>query len=114
MPVVVEKPSRSFVFENKDDKNQLTAFVNSFHHQGVRFHQKDPDRFYRNKKMQVLAISPTGMQNECTTIVEAMQGIESDNFWISCQWHPEYDHDVNPVSAKLVDMYEQILIRSEK
>lgn len=114
LPVEVQTPSRSFVFENKDDKNHLSAFVNSFHHQGVRFHQKDNERFYKGKKIQLLAIAPTGMQNECTTIIEAMRGDATEDFWISCQWHPEYDHDVNPVSAKIIELYEQILAKSEK
>lgn len=111
MPIV-PKP-KSFIWESKDTLH-LNGYVNSFHHQGVRVHAKDPEEFYRQKQITVLGTASTGMQNECTTIIEAMMGSGSDDYWISCQWHPEYDHSVNLISAKIVDMFEKIMNKYAK
>lgn len=113
MNIEVKIPSRSFVYEDKE-KDRITTFINSFHHQGVRLHPKNPEKFYAQHNIIPLAVSPTGMQNECTHIIEAMRGDSSEDFWMSCQWHPEYDHMVSPVSAKIIDMYEEILVKYEK
>lgn len=105
----VDMTGQKFYSEIKEDK-VLVAWVNSFHHQGVAFRHKERQR-YEKAGITVLATASTGLQNE-GQIIEAMRGtkgFDKYNKWISCQWHPENDHDVNPVSAKIVSMYEELL-----
>ena len=84
--------------------NSKVAWVNSFHHQGIRY---ENCRNYEQNKIKVLATAPIfwDQQNKRKSIIELMSG---EN-WLSVQWHPEFDHDVNSTSKTVLDKFEKIL-----
>lgn len=91
----------------KEDLGTL-GFVNSFHHQGVRFLAKC-EKMYAERNILVLATAPTGAGTNAAVrdIIELMVGVGEP--WVSVQWHPEYDYDVNTPSMKVVTLFRHLL-----
>ena len=80
-----------------------TFWINSFHHQGIGY---NPIGFpYKENNINILAVADTDNSKNNIKIIELMSG-ES---WISCQWHPEWDYEVNSVSKQVVDTFKKML-----
>jgi gamma-glutamyl-gamma-aminobutyrate hydrolase PuuD len=91
-----------------DDAIRDTGWVNSFHHQALRY-RKNQDY----KKIEIIATSLTGSsQKDEVVIIEGMMGKGDENHWISVQWHPEYDYSENSYSGWVVDYFKYLLKRT--
>jgi len=84
------------------------GFVNSFHHQAIRFLAKQ-EKMYSERNILVLATAPTGAGTNSTVrdIIELMVGVGEP--WVSVQWHPEYDYDINTPSKKVVTLFRDLI-----
>jgi membrane dipeptidase len=80
-------------------QNEREMLVNSYHHQGL-IHQKSPP-----PDVEVMGIAETG-QKDVPQIVELMRG----EHWISCQWHPEVDWEINTPSCTIIEEFKKILL----
>lgn len=83
------------------------AWVNSWHHQGIRFWKKRMEDYAKNK-LKVVATAPTGMQDH-SHVIEMMVGTGDQNFWLSTQWHPEADYACNTASLKAIEIFDGIM-----
>lgn len=100
-PLCVEhKPGEAF--DRALDDKKLT-FVNSFHHQAIVYNDK-------SKKMTDVKVLATARSTKDLAIVEAMCG----KGWLSCQWHPEYDWDVNDTSEAILQMFAKEIDSSKE
>lgn len=93
------EPLRKILAE--DLKNKF--WVNSFHHQG--FYYNTDGTSYKDCGIEVLGIASAEQGNRNHKVIELMRG---DN-WISVQWHPEWDYEVNTPSRLVVDYFKKIL-----
>lgn len=91
-----------------DNVTDEVAWVNSFHHQGVRFitPRNNSDDYYSSKDIVVFATSPTGMEKS-PNIIEGMMGIKDR--WLSVQWHPEYDYEDNTPSRLILKKFQEMM-----
>ncbi len=69
-------------------------YVNSFHHQGLKFTKKGP--------ADLVAVATTG------SVIELMQGADAPV--IGCQWHPEYDWRVNKGSKMVLERFLKFVV----
>ena len=83
-------------FGSRRDNRYL--WVNSFHHQAIQYEKKP-------QHVKILGISP-GVEKD-QKIAELMAGVEYR--WLSCQWHPEYDWDVNPASKMVLTKFKEMM-----
>lgn len=88
----------------EDDKKRI--WVNSFHHQGVLYHPGKDGTHYSEKKITVLGTSLADWDKK-QKLIELMKG----DSWISVQWHPEYDYEVNTPSRTVLTMFKNLFKR---
>lgn len=99
-----------FVEVNKGftDEYFEREFVNSFHHQAVRFSTQFD---YKKARVNVIGLSylqyAAGQQQPEKKIIELMSG--SNNSWVSCQWHPEADYQDNHASQVVFQKFAGLL-----
>lgn len=93
---------RNVIYKVLGDENPKFAWVNSFHHQGIYF---NPGNAYKNKGIEILATANADTPKEKYKIIELMRGEK----WISCQWHPEWDYEVNTVSKAVLDQFAEMM-----
>jgi putative glutamine amidotransferase len=77
-------------------------WVNSFHHQGI-FHNDAMN--YQQMGVEVIGIASAQMDKKSHSIIELMRG----DTWLSCQWHPEYDYDINTPSKAVLDNFKKMM-----
>jgi putative glutamine amidotransferase len=82
-------------------KGQERIWVNSFHHQGLKFDDK-------NKKLKELDTVGCAAVDEKDTIIEMMVNIKDG--WMSCQWHPEWDWTVQESSRALLSYFRDTFL----
>ncbi len=101
---IPEPPEREILRDVMGEEQGKFYWVNSFHHQGILFNKSFP---YKENGVQVLglAAAETNKDKDNVKIVELMRGKK----WISCQWHPEWDYDVNTPSKAVVDAFNNML-----
>lgn len=89
------------------------GWVNSYHHQGVRWSQNSQKTF-ASMGARCGAYSETGAShnNGIRQVVELMYGINSP--WISTQWHPEIDHDMNIWSMTCTMLFKHMIATATK
>lgn len=95
----VDPETMDLFFHNARNKN--TLWVNSFHHQGLRYIEKEHSN---HSEFEVLGISPATSK---TNIIELMRGKKKE--WISCQWHPEYDWEENSASNMVLSQFKKLI-----
>lgn len=94
-----EAEEREILREAMGEKSPDLIFVNSFHHQGVDFEQ------HRNYANNGLMVHGTAYVQANKQIIEIMRGIS--NKWLSVQWHPEYDYDMNSSSRHILEYFRR-------
>lgn len=109
-PPVNERKLFQRVLKEKTGANSDFGFVNSFHHQGLTYHQEIDAVLREENKIGVFAIANTGGEDP-EVVIEGMCGIGNENFWASVQWHPEYDYESNSISAAIVDGFGRLVER---
>lgn len=85
----------------ENSKNKF--WVNSFHHQGFYYNPKG--NCYKENDIEVIAIASAEKGNKNNKIIEMMRG-ES---WISVQWHPEWDYEVNTPSKVVTNYFKRMV-----
>ncbi len=78
-------------------------YVNSYHHQALLY-EATKDKRKWDEGVLVLGTAEVGLK-DCNEIVELMRG----KTWISCQWHPEVDYDVNTPSLRVLEQFNSML-----
>lgn len=97
----VEERAMAIQILGEDGKK---IWVNSFHHQGVLYHPGKDGKHYSEKGISVLGTSAADWDKK-QKLVELMMGDK----WISVQWHPEYDYEVNTPSRTVLTMFKNLL-----
>lgn len=89
----------------EDQTNKL--WVNSFHHQGIYY---NPTRFtYKDNGIEVLGIaSALSLKDKVTDKHKLIEMMRGEN-WISVQWHPEWDYEVNTASKMVIDYFKNLM-----
>jgi gamma-glutamyl-gamma-aminobutyrate hydrolase PuuD len=85
----------------EDHKKRI--WVNSFHHQGVIYNPGKDGKAYTEKGITVIGTSAADWDKP-QKIIELMRG---DN-WVSVQWHPEYDYEINTPSQTVLNMFKNL------
>lgn len=81
------------------------GWVNSYHHQGIRWHPNACRKAWDEKGVKVLAFADTGgNNNNLKHVVELMEGPK----WLSVQWHPEIDFAENAWSKAVVRRFRRM------
>ncbi len=80
----------------ENESKETYVYVNSFHHQAL-LHTPDKNKRQYDPSLIVLGTAEVGLK-DCEEIVELMAGPT----WISCQWHPEVDYEVNAPSKRVL------------
>ncbi len=108
---IPQPKERSLPRDLKIDKeeNDCTAWVNSWHHQGVQYLGKKHEKEYETRNIKVLATAESGMENTMP-IIELMMGTNDENHWITAQWHPESDWEESTASRQVIEMYKEIIL----
>lgn len=96
---IKERETVHKIMAHKEDKY---VWVNSFHHQAVAYNKS---RKYHEAGVEVLGVAPVTYGKNKRFIIELMRG----KTWISCQWHPEFDYDVNTPSRTVLDVWKSML-----
>ena len=94
------KTSIDILGENEKKK----IWVNSFHHQGILYHPGKDGKNYIEKGINVLGVAAADWDKP-QKIIELMCGEK----WISVQWHPEYDYEVNTPSQTVLNLFKTML-----
>lgn len=85
-------------------------FVNSFHHQAILYSARQN---WEEIGIEILATAPYDFnEKKEILIVEAMRGIYKN--WISVQWHPEFDYEVNIPSQIVLEEFERMMNEHKK
>lgn len=92
-------------------ENSPVAWVNSWHHQGTQYIKRNKEE-YAKKNIKILATAASGMK-DIQPVIELMMGTGAEDHWISAQWHPENDWQDNTASAKVIEMYGEILSKKQ-
>jgi putative glutamine amidotransferase len=101
---IQDATERKIIRDSIGDKVD-TIWVNSFHHQGVKyFVSKENTDYYSSKGIQVAGVSTAEIPKQ-VKIIELMFG---ENF-VSCQWHPEYDYENNTASRQVINCFRKML-----
>lgn len=87
--------------------NQPFAWVNSWHHQGIKYLKKNKEQ-YSKLSLKVLATAPSGMDDH-SHVIEMMMGTGETAFWLTTQWHPEVDWEENTASRQVIEMFGNLL-----
>lgn len=96
-----EIPQRKKIGRIVIEENAL--WINSYHHQAILF-----DSIAEYNGIYILGTSPLMYgKKEQTNIIELMRGATKP--WISTQWHPELDADINPLSRAVFDNFTALL-----
>jgi putative glutamine amidotransferase len=98
-----ECPERAVLKKIMEEVHGNKIWVNSFHHQGIFYEPKTTN--YKDLGIEVLGVSSAEMDNKRHQVIELMRG----ETWISCQWHPEYDYEVNTPSRTLLDVFKKMI-----
>ena len=85
-PILVTPGSRLSHVVKAAGEETPGLFVNSSHHQAIG----RPGR-----ALQVVATSPDD------GVIEALEGVDTNQFLVAVQWHPERSYDVSPASRAL-------------
>lgn len=104
---------------NKTEERQVLAdilgeyeekivWVNSFHHQGILYLGGKQEQHYSDKGIVVVGVAAAEFEKK-KQIIELMIGKNKN--WISTQWHPEYDYEVNTPSKNILNIFYQMLNR---
>lgn len=88
----------------KSELKSNEIWVNSFHHQGI-LHV--PNENYGVRILGTAKIDISYGKSSWESIVEVMD-CEKDK-WMSVQWHPEHDYEVNPYSACILNKFKDIV-----
>lgn len=89
-PILVTPGSRLANLASSETQQELRISVNSSHHQAV----DQP-----GEQLMVAAISPVD------GVIEALEGIEPDQFVIAVQWHPERSYESSEASRALFSAF---------
>jgi putative glutamine amidotransferase len=100
-----EPPERKVLKNVMVEDQKTTLWVNSFHHQGIYYNPKGFD--YKGRGIEVVGVASADKNNK---IIEIMRG---EN-WLSVQWHPEWDYQVNTPSWSIVDFFKRMIHESCK
>lgn len=91
------------------------VLVNSFHHQAIPFRKtwdcipkdsKEKETVYQKKGVKVMGRSLVKV-DKVEHNIEYMCG--TDWPWLSVQWHPEFDHEVNSASKMIWDIFKKMV-----
>lgn len=96
-------PERRVIKEIMEEKQHDKVWVNSFHHQGLIYDDKKMS--YNELGIEILGVASAEVNKNQYKIIEMMRGKN----WISCQFHPEYDYDVNSVSEEVIYLFKEML-----
>jgi hypothetical protein len=111
----VERPKEREVLQrilNDGEGNNPHAWVNSWHHQGVKYLKKKREE-YAKQHIRVLATAPSGMEDH-SHIIEMMMGVGPESFWVTTQWHPEVDWDENTASRQVIEMFANLVSKTNQ
>lgn len=86
------------------DKFTKLIWTNSFHHQGI-YYNPQGDSYYKSLGVNVIGISSADTAKNKFKIIEAMRG----DTWISVQWHPEWDYEINTPSKTVLEIFKGML-----
>jgi putative glutamine amidotransferase len=106
----VPEERRAFVRENNPHSDEI-IWVNSYHHQALKYYGKGNDRKWKEEDLYVHGVAETGIK-ECGEIIELMSGASKP--WLSCQWHPELDYESNTPSRKVLERFDAHMVRYEE
>jgi len=110
----VDTPKERKVLQDvlKEHNEHPQAWVNSWHHQGVKYWKKNKEQ-YNKLNLKVLATAPSGMQDH-SHIIEMMAGIGPETNWITAQFHPEIDWEENSCSRGTIEFFDELVSRYRK
>lgn len=94
---------RALAIEILGEEDKKRIWVNSFHHQGVLYHPGKEGSHYKDKGITVLGVSLADWDKK-QKLIELMRG----DSYISVQWHPEYDYEVNTPSRTVLNMFKNL------
>jgi putative glutamine amidotransferase len=99
----IEEPLEREVLKRVMVEEQKKLWVNSFHHQGIYYNPQGAD--YKGRGIEVLGVACADHNNKQYKVIELMRG----DSWISCQWHPEWDYEVNSPSRAVIETFRGML-----
>jgi gamma-glutamyl-gamma-aminobutyrate hydrolase PuuD len=94
---------RGMAIKYLSEEEKKRVWVNSFHHQGVLYSPGKDGTHYSEKGISVIATAMAEWDKKFK-IIELMSG----NSWVSVQWHPEYDYEVNTPSKTVLNMFKNL------
>jgi putative glutamine amidotransferase len=98
---LVDKPvERNGFIKRLGETFDKKMWVNSFHHQGIFYSPGKDGSHYSEKGIEVIATSAADWEKK-RKLIELMTG----QSWVSVQWHPEYDYEVNTPSRQVLNMF---------
>lgn len=99
-----ERESVSRIKPNEHKKDVI--WVNSYHHQALKYYARGNDRKWDGESVSVHGIASTGIKGN-DEIIELMSGRK--NPFVSVQWHPELDYETNTPSRKVLEKFNQYM-----
>jgi gamma-glutamyl-gamma-aminobutyrate hydrolase PuuD len=100
---MVRAEERVAAIEILGEEEKKRIWVNSFHHQGVLYQPGKDGTHYSEKGITVLGTSLADWDKK-HKLIELMKG----DRWLSVQWHPEYDYEVNTPSRTVLTMFKNL------
>lgn len=105
---IEKSEERQFISDILGDDDKKRIWVNSFHHQGIIYLGSKQEQHYSERGIVVVGIAAAEFEKK-RNLIELM--VDKNKNWISTQWHPEYDYEVNTPSKTVLNIFHHMLNR---